>query len=132
MTEPFEPRNELERDLVAAQEGQLSEEKLVERLLAAQVFMPVRDDVNRAGIQLTTKATPLRILREDGGEAVVLFTSPERAKPFLENHPGYRGGLLTDFRWVVERIGKTGLILNPGWPVGLEMDPEMVEAFAHG
>jgi hypothetical protein len=132
MTEPFEPRNELERDLVAAQEGQLSEEELVERLLAAQVFMPVRDDMNRAGIQLSTKATPLRVLREDGGEAVVLFTSPERAKPFLENHPGYGGGLLTDFRWVVERIGGAGLILNPGWPVGLEMDPERVGAFAHG
>ncbi len=125
--EPFEARNSLEQDLVAAQEGRLASDVFMERLMDAQVFMPVRDSINRLGIQISTQADPLRIKREDGVEVLVLFTSPERAKPFVANYAGFSGGLLAEWRWVIERVGVgIGIALNPGWSVGFDLDPEDV------
>ena len=65
---------------------------------------------------------------EDGTEVLILFTSPERAKSFVKDFPGYEGGLLTDFKWVLEKTGSGhGISLNPGWDVGIDMEPEMVQ-----
>ena len=65
---------------------------------------------------------------EDGHTAVALFTSPERAKPVVEHFPAYKGGFLADTVWVLERFGDRGIVLNPGWPVGLELDAGSVKA----
>ena len=65
---------------------------------------------------------------EDGHTAVALFTSPERAKPVVDHFPAYKGGFLADTIWVLERFGDRGIVLNPGWPVGLELDAGSVKA----
>ena len=71
---------------------------------------------------------PLTLKTEDGFEILILFTSPERAKVFLQDYPGYEGGLLAGFRWVLERTGTgVGVSINPDWPVGIDMEPEMVQ-----
>ena len=60
------------------------------------------------------------------------FTSPERAKPFLVDFPDYQGGLLTEFNWILERIGSgIAIALNPGMEVGIDFDAEMVEQMIH-
>jgi hypothetical protein len=98
MTESFEARNELEQKLMAAQEGSLPESEFMDYLLDAQVFM------------------------------LVLFTSPERAKDFVQDYPGYEGGLLVEFKWVLERTGSgVGISLNPTWPVGMDLEAETVQ-----
>lgn len=132
MNEPFEPRNDLEGQLLAAQEGQVSEDAFMEQLMASQVFMPVRDDgAGIANFQRSDKAVPLTLDSEDGGQVLILFTSPERAKSFLEDFPGYDGGLLAEFTWVLERMGSgVGISLNPGWPVGIDMESQMVAQLA--
>ena len=84
-----------------------------------------------AGFQASDKAKPLSVQAEDGTQVLVLFTSPDRAKPFVKDFPGYEGGLLTDFKWVLERSGAGhGISLNPGWEVGMDMEPDMVEQLA--
>jgi hypothetical protein len=132
MNEPFEPRNDLERQLLAAQEGQASEGDFMQELMASQVFMPVQDEATDiANFQRSDKAVPLVLESENGGQALILFTSPERAKPFLKDFPGYGGGLLAEFTWVLERMGSgVGISLNPGWPVGIDMEPQMVAQLA--
>lgn len=125
--EPFQPRNDLESQLLAAQEGRLSGEEFMTRLLGSQVFMPVRETHPIGGFQASDKAVPLSLTSEDGTEVLVLFTSPERAKPFVQDHPAYQGGLLAEFRWVLEKMGDgVGIALNPGWAVGIDMAPGMV------
>jgi len=127
-TTEFSPRNDLEQQLVEVHAGTLEVEDFVARLMNEQVFMPVKDEKHAiAGFQLSTQAEPLILEDEDGTKVVVVFTSPERAKPFLEYYPNFKGGLLTEFSWLLKKIGGGFPIsLNPGWEIGLDFDAEMV------
>ena len=128
MNERFEARNELEQKLMAAQDGSLPEDEFMQYLLEAQVFMPVKDSIGIAGFTGSNKAIPLTLNTEDAVEVLVLFTSPDRAKGFVRDYPGYEGGLLVEFKWVLERTGTgIGISINPDWPVGMDMEPEMVQ-----
>jgi hypothetical protein len=128
MHDTFDARNELEEKLLAAQEGQLSSEDFMDYLMDTQVFMPVKDSVGIEGFTSSTKAVPLTLKTEDNIEVLILFTSPDRAKEFVSEFPGYEGGLLTEFSWVLERTGSgIGISINPNWPAGFDLEPEMVQ-----
>lgn len=128
MQELFVSRNELEEKLVAAQEGRLASEAFMDYLMDTQVFMPVKDSIGIGGFTGSDKAIPLTLKTEDDIEVLILFTSPERAKDFVQDFPGYEGGLLAEFRWVLERTGSgIGISINPTYPVGMDMEPEMVQ-----
>jgi len=133
MEQTFTAHNELETRLVAAQQGELDSDVFMQELLDAQIFMPVEDEPNQIqGFQRSTKANPLTLQSEDGVNVLVLFTSPERAKGFLEDFPDYRGGLLTEFSWILERIGSgVGVSINPGIEFGIDLDPDTVEQLIH-
>lgn len=128
MYDAFDARNELEEKLLAAQEGQLSDTDFMSYLMDTQVFMPVRDQLGIGGFTASDKAVPLTLRSEDGVEVLILFTSPERAKDFVTEFPGYEGGLLAEFSWILERTGSgIGISINPNWPVGFDLEPEMVQ-----
>ena len=136
VTDGFEPRNELEQCLADAQAGLVEGEAFMVKLLESQVFMPIQEGGGGDGrvignIQLDREARPLVVEADDGGRFLVLFTSPERAGVFVKNHPGYEtGGLLAEFSWVLEKIGvDCGVTINPGWPVGVELEAEAVRRF---
>jgi len=124
----FEVKNELEKHLVDAMSGELSSEAFMQTLFEAQIFMPVQDDTSQIkGLQRSTHARPLVIQDEEGENVMVLFTSPERAKTFVQEFPDYGGGLLTEFKWVLERMdGGMAIVVNPGWEVGIDIEPETV------
>jgi hypothetical protein len=124
-----EAKNPLEQKLLAAMNDELSGEEFMRELLTEQVFIPVKDDDDHGiqGFQRTTKATPLVIRDEDEQNILVLFTSPERAREFLADMPGYRGGLLADFSWIVERMEPGfAIMVNPGSDFGMDISPETV------
>jgi hypothetical protein len=128
MQDDFEARNELEEKLLAAQEGQMSSEALMEYLMETQVFMPVKDSIGIEGFTSSNKAVPLTLKTDDDLEVLVLFTSPDRSKAFVQDFPGYDGGLLAEFKWVLERTGSgIGISINPNWPVGMDLEPGMIE-----
>ena len=128
MQETFEARNEVEEKLLAAQEGQLSSEALMIYMMDAQLFMPVKDSIGIEGFTSSDKAVPLTLKSEDNVEVLILFTSPDRSKTFLQDFPGYDGGLLAEFKWVLERTGSgIGISINPDWPVGMDLEPEMIQ-----
>jgi hypothetical protein len=132
MQELFESRNELEEKLAAAQDGKLGGEAFMEYLMDTQVFMPVKDAIGIEGFTSSDKAIPLTLKTEDDIEVLILFTSPERAKDFVQDFPGYEGGLLAEFKWVLERTGSgIGISINPTFPVGMDMEPEMVQQLKH-
>lgn len=84
MSTGFTPQNGLERQLLAAQEGQLPPEDFVRPLLGSEVFMPIHEKHQIGGLQMGgTAAQPLELARDDGTEVLVLFTSPERANGFV-------------------------------------------------
>jgi len=93
----------------------------------------VQDDVTEIqGFQRSTKAQPLTLEAEDGTRVLVLFTSPERAKPFLQDYPDYQGGLLSEFSWILDRIGSgIAIAINPGFEVGIDLDTDTVGHLIH-
>ncbi len=122
-------KNELEQKLLAAISGELPADDFMREMLTQQVFIPIKDDKDSGikGFQLTTKATPLVIQDEAGQNILVLFTSPERAKAFLDDVPGYSGGLLADFSWIVERMEPGfAIAVNPGLELGMDIEPHDV------
>jgi hypothetical protein len=128
-SQALEAKNELERKLLAAMNGDLSSEDFMRELLTQQVFIPVRDEKDSGikGFQRTTKATPLVIEDDEGHKILVLFTSPDRAKEFLAEVPDYGGGLLADFAWIVERMeAGFAISVNPGLEMGMDIEPENV------
>lgn len=121
-------RNDLEQQLHAAQTGQTPSDVFMKQLLAATLFMPVKDDAAVGGIQRSTKAQPLVVEDEAGAQALVLFTSPERAKPFLDHYPDFRGGILTEFSWILDKMDPGfGIVVNPGDELGIDLEVELVE-----
>lgn len=128
MHDSFKARNELEQNLMSAQEGQMAGDEFMKYLMDTQVFMPVKDSIGIEGFTSSDKAVPLTLKSGDDVEILILFTSPDRAKTFLEDYPGYDGGLLAEFKWVLERtVMGVGISINPNWPVGMDMEPEMVQ-----
>ena len=98
MTEEFEPRNELEQSLLAAQEENISSDDLLNILMTSQVFMLVQDEKpSLRNIPRSTRAQPLVLTAEDSTPILVLFSSPERAREFISDYPGFGGGILTEF-----------------------------------
>lgn len=126
------PRNELENLLAAVHHGEIEPEAFATHLLALQVFMPVRDEKHQiSGFQASTRAEPLTIEMDDGQRVLIVFSAPERAKAFLSAFPGYSGGLLTEFAWVLRRMADgVGISLNPDHDQGFDFDPEMVAMLA--
>ena len=107
----FVPHNALEEQLVAVHTGTLAPETFVLQLIDQQLFMPVRDEKNQIqGFQRSTQAEPLIIETEDGERVLVLFTSPERAKPFVEHFPDFKGGLLTIVPVVIFLVMTIGIL----------------------
>lgn len=127
-----EPRNELEQRLAAAQAGQLSSDELLGFLLGAQVFLPVQDEQDPVlNIPRSTKARPLVVQAEDGTPVLVVFSSPDRAKTFSRDFPGFGGGILVEFKWILENMGGGyAIALNPGSELGFDMEPEIVTQLA--
>lgn len=127
MSADFVPQNDLERQLLAAQEGQISPEVFLQTLIGSEVFMPVYEKYQIAGLATGDKAQPLKLQDEDGQDVLILFTSPERAKAFVRDYPGYGGGLLAEFTWILEKLGVGYAIsINPGWEVGIDLHAEDV------
>ncbi len=124
-----EAKNELEEKLLAAINGELPGEDFMNELLTQQIFIPIKDDKDSGikGFQHSTRATPLIVQDEAGRNTLVLFTSPDRAKEFLVDVPGYSGGLLADFSWIVERMEPGfAIAVNPGLELGMDIEPEDV------
>lgn len=124
-----EARNELEAKILDAQEGRITSDDLLKILMGSQVFMPVQDEKAPVlNVQRSARAQALVLSAEDGTPILALFSSPERAKPFIENFPGFTGGILESFKWVLQNMGSGyGIALNPESEVGFDMEPEIVQ-----
>ena len=127
-----EPRTDIEHLLMEMAQGDLDPESFARRLIDLEVFMPVKDDKHQiAGFQTSTKAEPLVLEDDEGSRVLITFSSPERAKSFVADFPGFGGGLLTEMSWIVRRMGENmGLAINPGEELGFDFDPDMVAMLA--
>ncbi len=124
MNQGLDANNELEKKLLDAQEGRIPPQAFIDALMASEVFMPVYEKHQIGGFASSNKAQPLTLKDEDSGEDIlILFTSPDRAKGFVKDYPGYGGGLVTEFTWVLEKLGVGfAIALNPGHELGIDLE----------
>ncbi|OGI55844.1 MAG: hypothetical protein A2V58_00530 [Candidatus Muproteobacteria bacterium RBG_19FT_COMBO_61_10] len=128
MNDAMTPKNELEQRIQAVLNDEISNEDFMRALQTSQVFMPVADDTQIKNFQRSNKIEPLLVEVEDGSKVLILFSSPDRGKAFLADYPGYKGGLLVEFAWVLLNVeGEYGIAINPGWDLGVDLEPQMVQ-----
>ncbi|HEC04930.1 MAG TPA: SseB family protein [Thiothrix sp.] len=121
-------KNEIEKLLIRAQAGELDSETFMNELMESQVFMPIHEKHEIGGLQTTNQAKPLTLKDESGIEVLILFTSPERAKNFVKNYPGYGGGLLAEFKWIIEKMGAGySISINPDHELGFDLEAGMLD-----
>ncbi|MBS0208472.1 MAG: SseB family protein [Planctomycetes bacterium] len=119
MTADFDPLNELENALVAAQEGRLPVVSFIDKLLASKVALLLQND---PGPTWDNSTAPLILTNDAGHPVIAVFTALERSLEWTKREPKFTFALLTDFVWVLRGISAgVGLVLNPGLPTGLEM-----------
>ena len=122
--------NAAEALLMQAHAGELDAETFIRQLMEVQVFMPIYEKHQIGGLQPTSsdQAVPLTLQDEAGQTVLVLFTSPERAKRFVRDYPGYGGGLLAEFKWIIEKVGVGySICINPDSDPGIELDVGMLK-----
>ncbi len=127
------PKNELDQQLSQLQQGALDEKQFMDQLFVSELFMPILDEEGSqvGNLQKSQNATPLTLEAEDGTHVLVLFTSPERARPFLQDFPGFGGGLLAEFKWILEKVGGGYAIsINPDGDDGIDLEAGMIEQLA--
>ena len=124
MSQGFDPKNDLERSLMDAQEGRIPAEEFFDVLMRSEVFMPVYEKHHIEGFAASDKAQPLTLKDETTGEeTLIIFTNPDRAKDFTRDYPGYDGGLVAEFTWILEKLGfGYGISLNPDQEVGIDLE----------
>jgi len=129
MNEIIEPRNELEKKLVALHQGEIDGDAFINFLIASEVFMPVHEKYQIGGLQTKEDVPkPLIIDTEEGIPVLITFSSPERAKSFVSKFEGYGGGLLAEFYWVLAVVQEgCAISINPDSDQGLDLVPEQVQ-----
>lgn len=122
--------NEAEELLVKALAGELEGDAFIQQLMEVTLFMPIYEKHQIGGLQPTTsdQAVPLTLDDEQGNKILILFTSPERAKVFVRDFPGYGGGLLAEFKWILEKIGVGySISINPDHEMGIDLEVGMLQ-----
>lgn len=121
-------KNEAEKLLLKLHASEIDSPAFMTELLETQLFMPIYEKPNSAGIQTTDKATPLTLTAESGEKVLILFSSPESAKSFVQEHEGYGGGLLAEFKWILEKVGAgIAISINPDSELGIDLEAGMIE-----
>ena len=122
--------NEAEELLVKAQSGELESEAFIQQLMEVTLFMPIYEKHQIGGLQPTTsdQAVPLTLDDDAGNKVLILFTSPDRAKVFVRDFPGYGGGLLAEFKWIIEKVGVGySISINPDHEMGSDLEVGMLQ-----
>ena len=122
----FEPRNDLEQALVAAQQNQLPVLSFVQTLLVAQVFVLVDRQIPPGGAW-DHSARPMVLSGSDKTPFLAIFTAQERASAWAKRQPASSYGLSTDFAGLLKGMAPNlGIVINPGLPIGFELQPATV------
>ncbi|UJS24657.1 SseB family protein [Thiothrix winogradskyi] len=122
--------NEAEELLVKALAGELEGDTFIQQLMEVTLFMPIYEKHQIGGLQPTTsdQAVPLTLDDDAGNKILILFTSPDRAKAFVRDFPGYGGGLLAEFKWIIEKVGVGySISINPDHEMGIDLEVGMLQ-----
>ena len=122
----FDPINQLEEDLLATSRGEMDNITFLQKLAESSVSILIDKEFveteNPEGVQ------PLILEASNGEPLLALFSAPARGYPMTEQHPEHAFAVEVAFPWAVHNAWNgMGLVINPGWSVGLTIPPASVE-----
>lgn len=123
----FAPTNMVERQLVAAANGGLDQQKAFEKFILDETLYVATPEVPAEETVSFSQGENIRLLNvplNDGRQATAVFTSPQRvAEAFGDvGYIGIQGRIL------FETIRATPAVLNPGQAYGVVWEPETLAA----
>jgi hypothetical protein len=102
-------------------------QQLVEALMGSRLAVPI-DKTLENGV-LPPDFKPLTLNAQQGFPVLAVFTTPDKAAPWLRQHPAFRHSLVTDFAWAVRMTRPPfGIAVNPGYRHSFVLSPAEVEA----
>jgi hypothetical protein len=111
---PFVPANPLEQMLMATREGRITLKTFVDTFVTSDFFVPTSMPVEADG-----RGFDPMVFEVNNELLVTVFTAMDRIKKHTERFPYC---LSMNGRAVLSLIaGKCGIVINPGWSVGLEI-----------
>jgi hypothetical protein len=118
-------RESLESLLVRHAEEPAVRDELIAVLFQSKVAIPLDKGLEDGALPADFK--PLCLNAEQGFPVVAIFTAPDKARPWLEQHPAFQHCLVTDFTWVARITPPPfGIALNPGYRYALALSPAEV------
>lgn len=119
--DPNEPFNDIERAIVAGSNGELENNEVLAKIVTSSLFFLTEEEVTDA----SKVVQPLVLQNPQGQSVLAIFTHPARvAQQFIDAAPyavTISGGE------ALRQAGELGVVINPGHPIGLELDAENVK-----
>ncbi len=116
----FQPQNALEEVLASVVGNPAQVTVFIELLRKSQIFAP--SPAAPEALQQGKGFALLVFDHPEHGKMVAVFTSADRLTPVAELFRAAQSALLVEFTWVLAAMPQElGIVINPGWEVGLEM-----------
>jgi hypothetical protein len=125
-----EPKNDLERALLAVRNREIPTQKFLEYFLNSQLFVAVPEgQTQKDGDQGKLISNPtLFTITYPEYTALCFYTHESRLKPTSEQFPDFRYAvslLAGDF--ILGAAGSFGVVINPYWDVNLEWSSSQID-----
>lgn len=103
--------------------------QLLAALLDSRIAVPLDRGLENGALPADFK--PLTLNAQQGFPVLAVFTTREKAAPWIEQQPAFQHVLVTGFDWAV-RITRPpfGIAINPGYKYSFALSPTEVEALA--
>jgi hypothetical protein len=104
-------------------------EQLVAALIESKIAIPLDRGLENGALPADFK--PLTLNAQQGYPVLATFTTPDKATPWIQQHPEFENCLVTDFTWAVRLTQPPfGIAVNPGYKHAFTLSPAEVQAQA--
>ncbi|MDN5869166.1 MAG: SseB family protein [Nitrococcus sp.] len=123
----LEPANDLEKALVAAQNGETTTAAFVHQLVDSDVYILLSQPAKRNEEEDDVSPQPLVLEGPDKTPMLAMFTHSERVSFIIKEYPDFSFPYEVEFSWIVANSSDgMGLVINPGWSYAASIPAEAV------
>lgn len=121
--------NELEALIIRTTSEPALRPELITTLLRSRVAVPLNKGLENGVLPADFK--PMTLNGPQGFPVLAVFTSPDKAAPWLKEQPDFQHALVTEFNWALKITRPPfGIAVNPGYKHSVVLSPAEVEGLA--
>lgn len=121
--------NELEALILRTTSEPTLRPELITTLLRSRVAVPLNRGLENGVLPADFK--PMTLNGPQGFPVLAVFTSPDKAAPWLKEQPEFQHSLVTEFNWALKITRPPfGIAVNPGYKHSVVLSPAEVEGLA--